>query len=106
MSNCAHFGVEFTEKPTKNQFSELQTVTSDSKIFEKWCQCLDKKVQDFSVIKQNSNMHISKKKETGSACPSKTECISIASNIACSCHDIPEKLLTWHQETIISPPIH
>jgi hypothetical protein len=32
MSNCAHFGVEFTEKPTKNQFSELQTVTSDSKI--------------------------------------------------------------------------
>jgi hypothetical protein len=29
MSNC---GVEFTEKPTKNQFSELQTVTSDSKI--------------------------------------------------------------------------
>ena len=32
MSNCAHFGVEFTEKPTKNKFSELQTVTSDSKI--------------------------------------------------------------------------
>ena len=32
MSYCAHFGIEFTEKPTKNQFSELQTVTSDSKI--------------------------------------------------------------------------
>ena len=31
MSNCAHFGFEFTEKPTKNQFSELQTVKSDSK---------------------------------------------------------------------------
>jgi hypothetical protein len=27
---------------------------------EKWCQCLDKKVQDFSVVKQNSNMRISK----------------------------------------------
>jgi hypothetical protein len=26
----------------------------------KWCQCLDKKVQDFSVVKQNSNMRISK----------------------------------------------
>ena len=32
MSNCAHFGVEFTEKPTIKLFSELQTVTSDSKI--------------------------------------------------------------------------
>jgi hypothetical protein len=32
MSNCTHFGVKFSEKPTKNQFSELQTVTSDSKI--------------------------------------------------------------------------
>ena len=31
MSNYAHLGVEFTEKPTIKQFSEFLTVTSDSK---------------------------------------------------------------------------
>ena len=35
-------------------------VSHDIASSEKWCQCLDKKVQDFSVVKQNSNMRISK----------------------------------------------
>jgi hypothetical protein len=35
-------------------------VSHDIASIEKWCQCLDKKVQDFSVVKQNSNMRISK----------------------------------------------
>lgn len=35
-------------------------VSHDIASSEKLCQCLDKKVQDFSVVKQNSNMRISK----------------------------------------------
>jgi hypothetical protein len=35
-------------------------VSHDIASSEKWCQCLDKTVQDFSVVKQNSNMRISK----------------------------------------------
>jgi hypothetical protein len=31
MSNYAHFGFEFTEKPTKKAFSELQTVSQTAK---------------------------------------------------------------------------
>ena len=38
----------------------IYEVSHDIASSEKWCQCLDKKVQDFSVVKQNSNMRISK----------------------------------------------
>jgi hypothetical protein len=43
-------------------FSKIDAydVSHDIASSEKWCQCLDKKVQDFSVVKQNSNMRISK----------------------------------------------
>ena len=43
--------------PDKNDRCD---VSHDIASSEKWCQCLDKKVQDFSVVKQNSNMCISK----------------------------------------------
>ena len=38
----------------------LSDVSHDIASSENWCQCLDKKVQGFSVVKQNSNMRISK----------------------------------------------
>jgi hypothetical protein len=43
-----------------NPLEWLIDVSHDIASSEKWCQCLDKKVQDFSVVKQNSNMRISK----------------------------------------------
>ena len=36
------------------------TCSHDIASSEKWCQCLDKKVQDFSVLKQNLIKRISK----------------------------------------------
>jgi hypothetical protein len=44
-------------KVTRNEHKD---VSHDIVSSEKWCHCLDKKVQDFSVVKQNSNMRISK----------------------------------------------
>ena len=75
-------------------FFSINVASRVSIIYPNWVTCLPANCY-FSVLALY---------KFGSACPSKTECISIASNIACSCHDIPEKLLTWHQETIISPP--
>ena len=43
-----------------NPLECLIDVSHDIASSEKWCQCLDNKVQDFSVVKQNSNMCISK----------------------------------------------
>ena len=47
-------------KNVKNRNKNILDVSHDIASSEKWCQCLDKKVQDFSVVKQNSNMRISK----------------------------------------------
>jgi hypothetical protein len=41
-------------------FFIINDVSHDIASSEKWCQCLDKKVQDFSVVKQYSNMRIYK----------------------------------------------
>jgi hypothetical protein len=48
------------QKFQKGPWPKCFDVSHDIASSEKWCQCLDKKVQDFSVIKQNSNMRISK----------------------------------------------
>jgi hypothetical protein len=41
-------------------FFIINDVSHDIASSEKWCQCLDKKVQYFSVVKQYSNMRIYK----------------------------------------------
>jgi len=65
-------------------FTSKNVSSRVSIIYPKWVTCLPANCY-FSVLALY---------KFGSACPSKTEFISIASNIACSCHDIPEKLLT------------
>ena len=54
-----HLG-NLISKNVKNRNKNILDLSHDIASCEKWCQCLDKKVQDFSVVKQNSNMRISK----------------------------------------------
>ena len=55
----AHFGksmIKICEETNSFYFLEkmwYNDVSHDIASSEKWCQCLDKKVQDFSVVKQN-----------------------------------------------------
>jgi hypothetical protein len=52
---------EYTTMSTHSLSEHHSTdVSHDIASSEKWCQSLGKKVQDFSVVKQNSNMRISK----------------------------------------------